>query len=62
MYRPGREEDVPAPFDDPQPVVEEEEALLPGDRGDASSKSSKRSVVLVGGGENCWFVGQGCVC
>ncbi len=51
MYRPGREEDVPAPFDEPRPPDEPEEAtLLTGKRGDASTKSSKRSLVVVGGG------------
>lgn len=52
MYRPGHDEDVPAPFDPPRPPDEDEEAaLLPEERIDATPKSSKRSVVLVGGGE-----------
>ncbi len=57
MYRPGHEEDVPAPFDAPGPPAgDEEPALLPNERGSASAKSSKRSVALVGGGA-CSFHG-----
>jgi hypothetical protein len=56
MYVPGRDDDVPAPYDEEEHGGEKGEEdigqLLVTERGNAQSKASKRSLTLLDAGAN----------
>ena len=51
MYHPGADSDVPAPFDEEEEEDDGVAAILEEERGDASGKASKRSLVVLDEGE-----------